>query len=210
MSEGMLGNLPLSEIRGPVDTLYTKLASSEGRKHLTALNKMLRGENPFPIVAHVQEVEGFDRMLMSKNLLDAGEVFARISFEASQIIKSKEYQEDTFVDETDLVLLHFNEGPEYAHVLAEMKRLGLERPSPKDALALGRYACTPEVREEIVFLHKPVRVIPDSAMARYDNKREPDGKHDEVLVMCGARLDAIDIQQVSVRVVFAARRMQRR
>mgnify|MGYP001571539363 CR=1 FL=1 len=42
MSEGMLGLLPLRDVRGPVDDLYDKLASAEGPKWLEGLNAFLR------------------------------------------------------------------------------------------------------------------------------------------------------------------------
>ncbi len=48
MSEDMLGNIPLSEIRGPVNDLQDKLAGADGQKWLAALKKMLRGDNSWP------------------------------------------------------------------------------------------------------------------------------------------------------------------
>ena len=47
MPKGMLGKLPLSEIRGPRDDLEEKLAGPEGGKWLESLKKFLRKENPF-------------------------------------------------------------------------------------------------------------------------------------------------------------------
>lgn len=49
MSEGMLGNLPLSEVRGPRNDLDEKLASKQGPMWLRAFNKFLRRENPWGI-----------------------------------------------------------------------------------------------------------------------------------------------------------------
>ncbi|MEK7076616.1 MAG: hypothetical protein AAB967_00130, partial [Patescibacteria group bacterium] len=43
----MLGNLPLSEVRGPRDDLETKLAGANGRAWLDALRRFLR-EEPQP------------------------------------------------------------------------------------------------------------------------------------------------------------------
>ncbi|MBI2475178.1 hypothetical protein HYV69_02000 [Candidatus Uhrbacteria bacterium] len=47
MSQGMLGNLPLSEIRGPKGDLDEKLAGAEGYLWLTAFKRFLRKENPW-------------------------------------------------------------------------------------------------------------------------------------------------------------------
>lgn len=48
MSEGMLGMLPLSEVRGPRDDLEERLAGSEGNTvWLPALKRFLRKENPW-------------------------------------------------------------------------------------------------------------------------------------------------------------------
>lgn len=49
MSEGMLGVLPLSEIRGPRDAFEEKLAGSEGSMWLEAFKRFLRKENPWPV-----------------------------------------------------------------------------------------------------------------------------------------------------------------
>ncbi len=49
MPEGMLGNLSLSETQGPRKDLEEKLAGSNGRMWLNALNKFLRGEQPWGI-----------------------------------------------------------------------------------------------------------------------------------------------------------------
>ncbi len=48
MSKGMLGNLPLSEVRGPRDAFEEKLAGEDGAVWLTAFNRFLRKENPWP------------------------------------------------------------------------------------------------------------------------------------------------------------------
>lgn len=47
MSQGMLGNLPLSEVRGPKGDLDEKLAGSEGLIWLNAFKRFLRKENPW-------------------------------------------------------------------------------------------------------------------------------------------------------------------
>ena len=47
MPEGMLGMLPLSDLRGPRDTLETNLAGKDGQEWLDALNRFLRKENPW-------------------------------------------------------------------------------------------------------------------------------------------------------------------
>lgn len=47
MSEGMLGRLPLSTVRGPKATLDDRLAGSDGEEWLVALNKFLRRQNPW-------------------------------------------------------------------------------------------------------------------------------------------------------------------
>ncbi len=49
MSKGMLGKLPLSEIRGPRDAFEEKLAGEDGEKWLEAFKRFLRKENPWPI-----------------------------------------------------------------------------------------------------------------------------------------------------------------
>jgi len=48
MSQGMLGNLPLSEVRGPKGDLDEKLAGSDGAMWLTAFKRFLRKKNPWP------------------------------------------------------------------------------------------------------------------------------------------------------------------
>ncbi len=48
MSEGMLGNIPLSEIQGPANDLEQKLAGTSGRQWLWGLKRFLRKENPWP------------------------------------------------------------------------------------------------------------------------------------------------------------------
>lgn len=45
----MLGTLPLSDIRGPRDTLETNLSGKDGPAWLDALNKFNRKENPWPV-----------------------------------------------------------------------------------------------------------------------------------------------------------------
>lgn len=47
MSEGMLGNLSLSETQGPRRELEDRLASKQGRMWLQAFNRFLRRENPW-------------------------------------------------------------------------------------------------------------------------------------------------------------------
>ncbi|MDD5566642.1 MAG: hypothetical protein PHH01_00405 [Patescibacteria group bacterium] len=49
MSEGMLGKLPLSEIRGPRDDLEEKLSGAQGPMWLRAFKQFLRRENPWGI-----------------------------------------------------------------------------------------------------------------------------------------------------------------
>ncbi len=47
MSEGMLGNLSLSETQGPRSQLEDRLASKQGRMWLQAFKRFLRRENPW-------------------------------------------------------------------------------------------------------------------------------------------------------------------
>ncbi len=54
MSEGMLGNLSLSEVRGPKNDLDEKLASKQGHMWLRALNRFLRRENPWGIPQNIE------------------------------------------------------------------------------------------------------------------------------------------------------------
>lgn len=49
MSKGMLGKLPLSEIRGPRDAFEERLAGEDGSKWLDAFKRFLRKENPWPV-----------------------------------------------------------------------------------------------------------------------------------------------------------------
>ena len=51
MSEGMLGNLPLSEIRGPRGDFEEKLAGADGSQWLAAFKRFLRRENPWELTA---------------------------------------------------------------------------------------------------------------------------------------------------------------
>ena len=48
MSVGMLGRLPLPQVRGPVDTLMTNLAGRDGEAWLDALKRFNRQEDPWP------------------------------------------------------------------------------------------------------------------------------------------------------------------
>lgn len=161
MSQGMLGTLPLSDVRGPRDTLEQCLAGGEGERWLTALNKFLRGENPWPSVRNIEtgysitvgqeKRVGYLRDDANFDCVDSG---------AEQILNS-----DKFVIEKkkwlfEIVLLDF--GPvgfelRLPHVLSEIKRLELERPSFEDALLFA--AKYPHVQEEkaVTFLHEPFR-----------------------------------------------------
>jgi hypothetical protein len=47
MVKAMLGNLPLSAVRGPRDSLEEKLAGDNGEEWLIALKRFLRKENPW-------------------------------------------------------------------------------------------------------------------------------------------------------------------
>jgi hypothetical protein len=47
MPDGMLGRLPLSEVRGPRDDLETRLAGADGEFWLQALKRFLRKEDPW-------------------------------------------------------------------------------------------------------------------------------------------------------------------
>lgn len=47
MSKGMLGNLALSDVWGPLGQLVARLAGDEGPEWLEALKKFLRKENPW-------------------------------------------------------------------------------------------------------------------------------------------------------------------
>ena len=48
--------LALSDVRGPLNDLMLKLSAEEGSEWLTALNKMLRKENPWPMPGIMQQV----------------------------------------------------------------------------------------------------------------------------------------------------------
>jgi hypothetical protein len=54
MSEGMLGKLPLSVVRGPRNDLDEKLAGEQGPMWITALKMLLRRENPWGIPAAIK------------------------------------------------------------------------------------------------------------------------------------------------------------
>ena len=49
MSQGMLGNLSLSDTQGPRKDIEDKLAGSKGTMWLRRLKRFLRGENPFGV-----------------------------------------------------------------------------------------------------------------------------------------------------------------
>lgn len=57
MSEGMLGRLTLSAVRGPRATLEDRLAGSDGEMWLDALKKFLRKQDPWAIVEPAKKQE---------------------------------------------------------------------------------------------------------------------------------------------------------
>lgn len=180
MSYGMLGTLPLSEVRGPRDTLETLFAGGQGRYYLDALNKMLRGENPWPIVARIHEGPYVIRARSHTPTFSVQRDYpyprARGSFldgaitqEARDILESSDFALEAEEIQVEIVLLDFkcdantNKPLRKPHIFAEMKRLGLERPSYNDVLAFKD--CRPDIPERdgrtITFLHKAVQIYPD-------------------------------------------------
>jgi hypothetical protein len=210
MSKGMLGNLSLSDIRGPRDTLENLLAGDQGRTYLEALKKMIRGENPWPIVSHIEEgfeiVVGANHHAVTPRLL-----FNGITYEAQQILASEEFAVEPHIESVEMVLLHFDKDPELAHVIAEMERLKLKRPSYWDALAFAKRYPEVQQRRDVVFLHKPIRVAPDIGIGGADIAREPDGRHSMVLrldshTLTPRQLNAVDVRFLGEEYVYAARK----
>ncbi|MFH0952643.1 MAG: hypothetical protein V1838_05730 [Patescibacteria group bacterium] len=89
MSEGMLGNIPLSETRGPRDELDDRLAGKQGRMWLNALNKFLRRENPWGI-PQIIEVTTNGRT-GEQCFTDLEERSNRVSDYTKEALRSKEF-----------------------------------------------------------------------------------------------------------------------
>jgi hypothetical protein len=189
MSTGMLGRLPLSEVRGPRDTLEQNLAGEGGERWLKALNRFLRGENPWPIVSKVIETDcvftpnqdsHITALRWSGDLRLEGLLrYAGVDtydFGARQILQSRtlkleknelELKASGREPKYKLVILEFEEtevrdkgGLRPQMVLAEIKRLKLERPTFEDALFLP--INSPLLGfNPIVFLHEPIKVVQD-------------------------------------------------
>jgi hypothetical protein len=225
MSTGMLGTLPLSDVRGPRDTLETLLAGWDGRYYLDALNKMLRGENPWPIVARIHEGPYVIRARSHKPMFlgerDYPYLRARASFldgaitqEARSILESSHFALEEEEAQVEIVLLDFKcdanmDRPlRKSHIFAEMLRLGLERPSYNDVLAFKD--SRPDIHgrdgRTITFMHKEVQIYPDKCIEGVTAGLTPCVLEwrEEGLYRC--LLDAQGADNLSISRLYAARR----
>lgn len=88
MSEGMLGNLSLSETQGPRRDLEDRLAGKQGRMWLQAFNRFLRRENPWgmPITFDVTT----DGRSGEQHIVSQDKKF-RVSEYGKQLLRNKEF-----------------------------------------------------------------------------------------------------------------------
>jgi len=145
MSEGMLGLVPLSDVRGPVNHLYEQLAGAKGPEVLERLKKMLRWA--MFTVTHGDGTTK-EQLLAAYNYV--GDV-AR-TFVMSVLFRTVSAPEDVdleFIDGTD-----FDHDPTSEEVLEELARRGLEESTEEDALCYGATCPEGKDKRSVVFLHK--------------------------------------------------------
>ncbi|MDP4020863.1 MAG: hypothetical protein Q8P58_02375 [Candidatus Adlerbacteria bacterium] len=145
MSKGMLGLLPLSEVRGPVNDLYEKLAGPNGPQWLRRFKRFLRRQFILTL--------GDGRT--KEQLLAAGH-YDVVGVGASAFISSNQFRIAQESEEVDIELVELaglGRDPKEKEVLKELKRRGLKEPTEEDALRFGEIY--PHVQREfsIVFLH---------------------------------------------------------
>jgi len=133
MSEGMLGNLPLSEIRGPRDDFEEKLAGADGPRWLAAFKRFLRRENPWELTARDFTVWKTIKLgthktagTLKKALTDKG---CRISDWAADILKRMtvsptEVELDLFY--VSVAELGFKDGAKRSDIYERALKFGLE------------------------------------------------------------------------------------
>ena len=170
MSEGMLGRLPLSVVRGPRDTLDQRLAGGNGENWLKALNRFLRGDNPWPIVSRVIDagkISVGDGLTFDDLLTESR--FYWIEENAKEIFRSSKASLEIEPKTHNLVILEFDpdevkeKGLCFQNVLSEIRRLKLVPPSFEDVLRLQWHyiPSIPTWRNDfVVFPHQPVRIRP--------------------------------------------------
>ena len=149
MPEGMLGTLPLSEIRGPRNDLDEKLAGPNGRRWLREFNRFLRQEPTWQTPAALEVVSDgrsgtdFIRTLKAANwrISDwAQDVMKKPAFTATNstryklvVIKGDEFDHDPTTDEIRALASERN----YLTPPAEVAPLLREFLSDKDLETMG-------------------------------------------------------------------------
>lgn len=217
----MLGKLPLSAVRGPRDTLEQCLAGESGERWLKALNQFLRGENPWPIVTKVVDLDCKITVGDGKTVNDLVQSAqrCRINVNALDVINSAQFTLDVDKASYDIVMLEFDDTNPHQtdfvpqHVFAEMRRLGLEPPSYEDILRFTVGSTEHQFRnfDQITFLHTPVRIFPDVGPGGMSIGTGEDGKIPAVLAMRFERVqDRITTVNTSLVIgkKFAARRFR--
>lgn len=189
MSEGMFGKLPLEAVLESRNALDRHLAGEGGKRWLEAFNEFLAGVNPWPIVSNVVTEGCYIITVGDGKSLDeitAGPNF-RHDYTARQVMESKQFFLEERKDDFVVVELEFEGwGLRSEHVLAEIKRLGFERPSFEDALrvvALDAEYPYAQASKKLVFLHEPVRCFPDVGPGGMAIGTGRDGKFNAVLML---------------------------
>lgn len=143
MSQGMLGLLKLSDVRGPRNDLDEKLAGPDGLKWLIELKKFLRKQ--FTLLV------GDGRT--KESLLAAGR-YDSVGHIAKAFVTSPSFRWTKEPCECDIELVEFNYDPSSDQVLAEFAKRGLLEPTEEDALRFGGKYPDEQLESPIVFLHK--------------------------------------------------------
>ena len=143
MPEGMLGDVSVKELHGPMMDLMAKVQGTNGRKWLEDFKKFLRKQ--FTILIGDGRTKGA--------LLEAGR-YDLVGVEAKAFIASAKFRWATKPDECDIELVEFDHDPPSSeYVLAEFKRRGLLEPTEEDALRFGEKYPDLQIEAPIVFLH---------------------------------------------------------
>lgn len=147
MSKGMLGLLKLSVVRGPLNDLNEKLASSDGPKWLEKLKRFLR---------EVYTISGDDDR-SPEELLRAG-CYRKIRHEVEEWLTLGKWGglggwDTGSPEEVDLELFQLDYDPTEEQVKDELNRRGLKEPTIGDALRFGEKYPDLQRDGSIVFLH---------------------------------------------------------
>ena len=191
MSQGMLGNLALSDVFGPRNDLEAKLAGPDGATWLMALKRLLRKENPWaeiPVVPPAPVVPSPSPwktvMLGLRKTAEAyAASFASKKYEAgtwaTQIMAKIRYAQKPRAVELFLVLdsdLGLTNGYVIADVFKAARTKGYKKCPPEVGPALRDQYDDQPVGEYVYVLMEPV-LDSDSNLRGFDVYRSSDGTY---------------------------------